>query len=236
MREQLRVTYPRDFFTLAFVGNGLTPAEAAADPFIGNSDYGLLGERANLDGFGVDMTVWSEIGVQYARKLMEDDKLSIGFRPKLLLGAANIHTRESEIGLTTDATDYTLTGDLNFVMNTSNVDTATVTDPATYSDPGIYFKNMGFGMDLGATYDITEKFQVSASATDIGFINWKSNTRNYYLVGADTFAGVEGLEDELLGGGSDTTGIQEGIVESLTDGFSDSTDTDKYRTWLNCSL
>ena len=232
VREQLRVTYPRDFFTLAFVGNGLTPDEAAADPFIGNSDYGLLGERANLDGFGVDMTVWSEIGVQYARKLMEDDKLSIGFRPKLLLGAANIHTRESEIGLTTDATDYTLTGDLNFVMNTSNVDTATVTDPATYSDPGIYFKNIGFGMDLGATFDITEKFQVSASATDIGFINWKSNTRNYYLVGADTFAGVEGLEDELLGGGSDTTGIQEGIVESLTDGFSDSTDTDKYRTWL----
>lgn len=232
VREQLRVTYPKDFFTLAFVGNGLTPAQAQADPAIGNSDYGLLGERANLDGFGVDMTVWSEIGIQYARKLLEDDKLTIGFRPKLLLGAANIYTRESEIGLTTDPKDYTLTGDLNFVMNTSNVDTATVTDPATYSDPGIYFKNMGFGLDLGATYDITKKFQVSASATDIGFINWKSILATYSLVGADTFSGVQGLEDQLIGsGGSDST-IAEGLIAGLTDGFSDSKDTIDYRTWL----
>lgn len=233
VRELFRAAYPQDFFTLAFVGNGLTPDQAANDPAIGNSDYGLLGERANLDGFGVDMTVWSEIGIQYARKLLEDDKLIIGFRPKLLLGAANIYTRESEIGLTTDPKNYTLTGDLNFVMNTSNVDTATIRDTETYTDPSIYFQNLGFGLDLGATYDITDKFQVSTSATDIGFINWKSNTRSYYLVGADTFSGVEGLEDELLGGGgSDTSSVQEDLIESLTDGFSDSTDTDKYRNWL----
>ena len=51
VREQFRLTYPQDIFTLAFVGNGLTPTQADADPDINNSDYGLLGERADLDGF-----------------------------------------------------------------------------------------------------------------------------------------------------------------------------------------
>ena len=232
VREQFRLSYPQDIFTLAFDGNGLTPAQAGADPAINNPDYGLLGERADLDGFGIDMNVFTEIGVQYARKLLEDDKLTIGFRPKVLFGATNIHTRTSEAGLYTDPYDYKIATDANFELNTANLDTANLTDPASYTDAGDSLINLGFGLDLGATYDITDKFQVSGSATDIGFITWKSNVNNYHLVGQDTFRGVEGIEGELLGGVDSTGTLQEDLIEGLTDGFSDTTDADQYRTWL----
>jgi outer membrane protein OmpA-like peptidoglycan-associated protein len=231
VREQFRLSYPQDLFNLAFVGNGLTPAEAGADPDINNPDYGLLGERANLDGIGIDMNIFTEVGLQYARKFLDGDKLSVGIRPKLLLGAANINTRQSEFGLYTDPKDYSLLYDGNLVINT-NIPVNRQDTDSIYFDltPNSFFKNIGFGMDLGATYDITDKFQVSASATDIGFISWKSMPESYFLVGSDTFRGVEGIENQLLGG--DTGGISEGIREGLTNGFSDSSNTDKYKTWL----
>lgn len=236
-RQQFRLTYPRDLFTIAFVGNGLTPAEAAADADIGNSEYGLLGERANLDGIGVDLNVFTEIGVQYARKLLEDDRLTVGIRPKLLLGATNIHTRESEFGLYTDPRNYHMTYDGNLVINSSSpVDTSQVASGGFNVGPSDFFKNIGFGVDLGATYNITDKLQVSASAVDIGTIKWKTNPINFYLVGSDTFRGIEGIEDDLLGaaqgGGADTSNITETIIDGLSNGFTDSTDNESYRTWL----
>jgi outer membrane protein OmpA-like peptidoglycan-associated protein len=233
VREQFQLSYPRDLFTLAVVGNGITPPEAAEDPYLGNSEYGLLGERANLDGIGIDMNVYTEIGVQYARKFMDKEQLSIGIRPKLLFGAMNIYTRNSEFGLYTDPTDYSLVYDGNLVINRNLP--LNSKDSTLDLTPASFFKNVGFGLDLGATYNFTPKLQISASANDIGFITWKSNPETYYLVGSDTFRGIEGIEGEILGAGSaagtDTT-ITQKIREGITDGFSDSTDTDKYKTWL----
>ncbi|GAB4378212.1 MAG: hypothetical protein Kow0075_07840 [Salibacteraceae bacterium] len=229
-RQSARLTYPKDLFVLAFIGNGFTPEEAAENEVLQNSEYGLLGQRANLNGLAFDFFAFSEIGLQYARNFMDDDRLTIGVRPKLLFGAMNFYTRESEFGLYTDPNDYSLAYDGNLVIN-SNLPIDT-TDSSLNFSPNAMFKNIGFGIDLGATFNITEKFQVSASVTDLGFITWKDNPISYYLVGTDTFRGVNGIEQQLIGGSTDTAGITEAFIDGLIDGFSDSTQFDKYRTRL----
>lgn len=238
VREQFRWTYPKDLFTLMFVGNGLTPAQAGADPEIGDPAYGLLGERANLDGMAFNMNLFAEVGVQYARKFLDEDQLVVGIRPKVLFGAANITTSESEFGLYTDPNDYSLLYDGNLVIS-GNVPFDTV-DSTLDISPGAFFDNLGFGIDVGATYDITEKFQVSASVTDLGFITWKSHPTTFYLVGSDTFKGISGIENELLSATTaddlnDST-ITDKIITGLTDGFSDSTDNEKYRSMLTTRM
>lgn len=243
LREQYRLIYPKDLFTLAFVGNGLTPSEAQST--FGSSEYGLLGETANLDGFGIDATTWTEVGISYSRRLLENDALTIGVRPKILFGATNIYTRESQLSLYTNPTTYDLESQANLVINTNvpgndgsleldSIEAFTI-DPNNI-EPGDFFQNLGFGLDVGASYNITDKINVSASATDIGFITWKGNPQTFELVGGDTFSGIQGIEDELLT--AETTGdVQDSTIldilqEGLTDGYKYDTDLDKYRTWL----
>lgn len=239
VRQDFRLTYPRDLFTLLFYGNGMTDDEAQAQNI--STDYALLGKRANLDEAGLDFQLYSEIGFQYAHKFLEEENLTIGIRPKLLLGGANIYTRSSAFGLSTNDTNYALTFDGDMEVNTSMpfenfLDSFELGQAA---DPSLYFNNMGFGIDLGMTYDITEKIQVSASATDIGFINWKTNPKSYlYDQSVVKFVGVVGIEDELLGSntaqqGQDTAGgIVDTLVSSITDGFIPSENTEAYRQWL----
>ena len=38
---------------------------------------------------------------------------------------------------------------------------------------------MGLGLDIGATYDITDKLVVSAAITDLGFIRWKKDVTQF---------------------------------------------------------
>ena len=37
---------------------------------------------------------------------------------------------------------------------------------------------MGLGLDIGATYEITDRIVVSAAITDMGFIRWKKDITN----------------------------------------------------------
>lgn len=230
LREQFSWIYPRDLFTLLFVGNGVNEDQALQQDI--PEEFALLGKRATMDGMAVEMTVFTEVGIQYARKFLPENQLTVGIRPKVLFGGMNIHTRESEFGLYTDPEDYHLEYDGNLVLNT-NIPFDTI-DSSFNFEPTDFLKNMGFGLDIGATYDINEKIEVSASLTDLGFITWKSQPTTYYVVGSETFRGVKGLEDQLLSG-SDTA-MFENLADSLIDGFSDSSDTDQYRTWLTARM
>jgi hypothetical protein len=41
--------------------------------------------------------------------------------------------------------------------------------------------NSGFGLDIGVQYHITDRINLSASVTDVGYINWKENTQSFSL-------------------------------------------------------
>jgi len=223
------LTYARDAATLMIMGNGAS----ADDPGNENipAEYLLLGNRANLDGTGVQSITYGEIGLQYARKFLEDDKLSIGIRPKLLLGLANMNTAESTLGVTTDANTFGITIDGSYLVNNSiPIDQ----EDSSFSLP--VFSNLGFGIDLGASFDITEKMQVSASVNNLGFINWKNEATNYSANGGSfEFRGAL-IDGSILDAGtafdSLGTSFAEDLLDSLNSQFGVDTTNDNYRTNL----
>lgn len=211
-RSQINFMYSRDLFRFAFEGNGQR----------------FLGERASLDGLGFNLNSYLEYGIGFNHKFGE--KLTIGGRLKMLSGIANVHTRKSELGIFTDETTFDLTIDGALEVNSSNMapffdSTTTNFNPAKYA---FNFDNRGFGLDLGAMYEMTEKISFSASVVDLGFINWKTNNRNFASTDFNyTFQGVN-LNDFL----KDSSDVFENLNDTLKDVFRQTENTNAYRTSL----
>ena len=165
-RFRSNIAIPKDLFGFAVYGNG-------------SENY--LGKRISLDGLAIDVSEYIEYSLGYNRNI--NSKLTVGGRIKLLSGIANIHTTKSKLGITTDATTFDWTVDGQFGMNSSNtlyfMDSTHTTDSKAMQKLPYNFKNLGLGLDLGGSYILTDKIQVSASLLDLGFINWKTNTSNY---------------------------------------------------------
>jgi outer membrane protein OmpA-like peptidoglycan-associated protein len=161
--------YPKDFFN--FIAYGNTP-------------YINKGEQ-DVGGFKINSNVYAEIALGISRQI--NDKLSVGIRPKFLVGIANINTKKTNVTmLSTDSTnnnfyDITLKSDLLINANVPE------------NDYKFNFDNKGFAMDFGASYKLNKHFAFSASVVDLGSIRWKSNPKNYSSSGSNqyTFKGID---------------------------------------------
>ena len=113
------------------------------------------------------------------------DKLRIGVKGKLLFGIAAVSIDNKSLGITVNE-DYSHSIDANLAVNISaplnvymdsnnNIDSLKFDDTRFKTASGVVDflsgkKNMGFGMDIGATYDLNDRITLSASITDLGFI------------------------------------------------------------------
>jgi hypothetical protein len=212
-RMQFSLMYPRDLFRFVFEGNGAS----------------LLGQRADLDGLGIKFNAYMEYAFGANRSFL-DDRLTIGGRVKLISGIANIHTAKSELGIFTDSTTFDITVDGVVHAYTSG---SSGYDFSDYRNLGFTyltrFPNFGMGIDLGATLKFNDMIDFSASMIDFGFINWKSDTRNYISNDVNfTFQGVN--INQFL---SDSVGFVNNFVDTLQGLFSGDINNDEYRTLLN---
>lgn len=215
-RFQFNFLYPKDLFKFVVEGNGRD----------------LLGERADFDELGLNMNSYIEYAVGYNRKLFDD--LMIGARVKLISGIANINTSRSRIGIYTDPETFDLTLDGTMRINTTNVaafgedeDLSNEFNPLDYITG---FSNFGIGVDAGASYEFEDKLTLSASVTDLGFINWQSNNQNYETNDISyTFRGVEmnGFFD-----GDDDNDAFDNLLDTLGNVFNQYENTDSYSTSL----
>ncbi|MDZ7846639.1 MAG: DUF5723 family protein [Owenweeksia sp.] len=141
-----------------------------------------------------------------------DDRLSVGARFKYIIGLQHGYTEKTKASIVTqDNSSIVLDSDI--LYRTAGV--ASFIDGETPSfNNTILPQNSGFGIDLGGTFDLSEKWQISASVLDLGFINWRQNTRNYISQGRFEF---NGLDADL----SDDQPIKdfENILDSLYDAF-----------------
>lgn len=210
-RFQSRLTYPQDLFELAIEGNGNE----------------LLGQRASLDGLGLNLNSYFEYAIGYNRDI--NDKLTIGGRVKFLSGIANVTTAKSELGITTDATSFALTIDGASEINTSNItpfSDSTIVDYNPISSV-FNFGNSGIGIDLGASYKYSEKLNFNASIVDLGFIKWKTNVTNFISNDVNyTFEGVN-LNDAL-----DSIDIAGNLSDTLQAVFKQTENNESYTTAL----
>ena len=159
-------SYPKDLLALAYYGNGSNET---------------IGKRLAFDGLGYNFTSYLEFGLGVNRVIGKKG-LVIGAKLKYLAGLANFETEQSQFGIYTDPKTFALTVDGAAKINTSNL--------TAFYDDGVNIDireaingshNSGFGIDLGATYDLSDKIHLSASIIDLGYIKWTENTESYKI-------------------------------------------------------
>ncbi len=153
-----------------------------------------------LKGTGEDRSValngslqtmsFSEVVLGYARNLM-DGRLQIGIAPRILFGAqATDASLESTVTFSSGTIRHTYTyqirvaGALNDMLEGFDLfDNPEPNDRAldTFGKQmaGLGSNGTGFGISLGARYQVTPRLHVGISLTDVGAIRWTTQARSY---------------------------------------------------------
>ena len=208
-------------------------------------DFGKLGLNANA---------YLEAALGLSKKV--NDKLTVGLRLKYLVGVANLHMTDSELGIKTrdDGTilmhsrqNIKLTAPVH-ILNDETGQPFAMDEPMNWDDidfntDGIGVsdilntKNPGFAIDLGGEYQFSDRINFFASITDLGFIRWKSEEYTYNLQ----------QDSEFEWKGADISGAISGNDNSMNDAFEDMVDSlkndfrvhnveAKYTTMLNTKI
>ncbi|MCI5084180.1 MAG: DUF5723 family protein [Saprospiraceae bacterium] len=171
--------YPRNLVEFAWYGN---------DPYIGDT---------LSIGPAFDMKTYHEWALGTA--FQPNDKWSFGVNLKLLVGLYAIRTMNSDINVHTDPEYYQLTTQTDIRVYTSGLSSGLFSDDGTDGDvlafteaaDLIIRQNLGFAVDLGATYQYNDQWTFRASATNLGTIAWQDTTYEHTSKGSYTFDGVE---------------------------------------------
>jgi hypothetical protein len=137
-----------------------------------------------------DMIHYREYSLGYAREIIKN-KLSVGLRAKIYFGKASL-VPEVPIEMTWENNKYFFgtSGPIksslpvNFVLDKDTIITG-ATASKSFSALNYLFnkQNIGTGIDLGFSYKINSKINLSASVVDLGKINWNSNLNRINLKG-----------------------------------------------------
>ncbi len=119
-----------------------------------------------------------ELNVAYAHQW---NKWNFGVKMKSLNGWAALQTDDaSKISLTTNKDFYQLQFDADYTINASNAVSVPFGNLDTLPSSifnGITTTSKGFGMDLGATYNLSDKITLGASIINaFGAISWKNSS------------------------------------------------------------
>lgn len=224
-----------------FEGNIVLPGDIIRLGLKGNEQF--VGSEINLSAFRGDIKYYREAGFGFSKNFT--NKLRIGAKGKLLFGIASASIDNRSLGLTVnDDYSHTLNADLmvNFSaplsvsMTADNkIDNFTFDDSRFDNRSGIVdfltnTGNIGFGFDLGATYDISDKFIVSASVTDIGFIKWKTDLTNLQAESSFEFSGLNMVN--VINGTMSFDSLANEMLDSLKNSFIVSDTKNPFTTYL----
>lgn len=200
--------YSKDFFGFFINGNG-----------------NYLGYDNPADfSFGVDVNLLTEmsVGLQYD----VTDKLTVGIRPKVILGVLNINANDDQTKIYTDPDTYAMTADVNLNMKASTImnldkvntigDFETLFDEIDIENMFDFQQNIGLGIDFGASYTFNKHAGVAAGVYDLGFIKWGKSKEKH--VHKDNVVVNDALIDDfnqLLDMNFDVTDLYSGIVEDV---------------------
>ena len=171
VKAQADLRYNDGLFKLLGYGNSA---------FVGEDNPAVVDMNLNVVGY-------QELAVGY--QINVTDKLSLGWKGKLLFGAAHVGTDAFNAQLTTDADSYAL----------------------RVKDVGDLFKSPGFAVDLAAEYRFNEHFSAVAAVTDLGFIHWRIN--NFGMTGNISDAGQFYDNGDFLYEGLDIDQLQHIIAD-----------------------
>ncbi len=132
-----------------------------------------------------------ETGVGYSRPITE--KLTVGGKVKLLLGVGSMDANITHLHAVMNDTKWSVTSTGTMSASMKGLVPEMETDEQgreyissfDFDSPGL--SGFGMGVDLGATYQLTENIILSAAVLDLGFVSWNKS--------GNTFGEVNGTFD-----------------------------------------
>lgn len=165
-RSSVYVRYPKELAELAWYGN---------ERFIGETvDIGV--EASALK--------YRELTLHYG---YEHEGARFGLNAKYLQGLAAFDTPEHLLELTTDTGTYDLTARTDYTVRTASMKNfGKLLPPFRIDDP-----DRGVGFDLGFDIPLSDRFDLSGSVLDLGYIQWREETNVQRSNGSYTFTGID---------------------------------------------
>jgi Family of unknown function (DUF5723) len=218
-------------------GNIVLPGDLFKLALKGNEQF--VGSKIDLSSLRGDIKYYREFGFGYSRNIT--DKLRIGIKGKLLFGIAGVSIDNRSLGITVN-NDYSHMLDADLAVNISgpvtvyknaknDIDSIKI-DDSKFKTASFFSgkKNMGLGLDIGATYDVSDKFKVSASITDLGFIRWKNDLTNLKAQNQFLFSGLSMVD--VLNRSKTFKEVKNDMLDSLNNAFKVSDTKNPFTTWL----
>ncbi len=145
-------------------------------------NFNWEGQQAfNIQNEKLRLNSYIEVGAGYSRAINE--RLTIGGKAKLLLGAGNINLKINQLYISAKEagidSELQLKADAYLEASAKGLDLEEENGYITnldYNNFGI--SGYGAGFDLGASYQVMKNLTFSAAILDLGFISWgKSSTQ-----------------------------------------------------------
>ena len=138
-------------------------------------NFSWSGESFDIRNEKLRLNAYIEVGAGYSRAINE--RLTVGGKAKLLLGAGNINLKINQIQMSGRGigyeSEFQLKSDAYMEASAKGLkleeEDGYITD-LDYNSFGI--SGYGAGIDLGATYQVMKNLNVSAAILDLGFISW----------------------------------------------------------------
>lgn len=198
VKTQMSSSLPKDLFT--FIKNGMNNE--------GTTHY-------QLNNLGLSARAYAEMAFGYSMNVTE--KIRVGGKAKILIGGAyaNMTYDKMDINLSDEKWNINAVGSGNMAVTYLNPKTEIengknkITGIETGGNIGP--KGYGFAIDLGATYEVIDNLEISASVLDLGFIKWNDATR-IWTDAEYTFNGFENIATD-----EDSPTYEENKIETQFD-------------------
>jgi len=226
-RVEGNLVLPGDLFTLAFKGN-----------------EGFAGSTIDLSSLSGEMQYFREAGIGFSTPL--SNKFRIGFKGKMLFGIGSVsvdnkalainvgedysHSFEADVTLNISA-PLTITEDADQNIETINFDKDALESTSQLVEYMSGLKNLGFGFEVGAVYDLTDRFSLSASVIDLGYIKWKDYVNNLNVKGEFSFDGLD--VTDVVNGDATLDELGQDLLDSLENSIEITHTEDPFKTWLS---
>jgi hypothetical protein len=229
------------------------PSDLAQFVLQGNLvDDGNTYKNYNITKFGVNANSYIETGFGFSYQVLEN--LYIGIRPKIYQGILDITTSNQNFVITSSDTSISINantdvnGSIPFLKLEDNnrdglADTIYFDIPNNPTSAiNDILKNRGFGVDLGATYNLNRFFSIYASILDLGRIKWNYNPYNMNFTINYSYKGIEIPDDffniNKTNENTSTEGqnITDSIINGIKNSIQKSFTTSPYYTFLPTKL
>jgi hypothetical protein len=199
-----------DYWTFSMSEKALASVVLPKDLF----KLGILGttnfESNNFDlsKLQTNLTLYTEFAFGFSR--IVDYNWTIGAKLKFLYGTANISnaSRQAQLNAGLESWSVLANGSVNYsspgILNISNnLNSIGFTSPTSFAD-WLKPSGLGAGMDVGAEYKPNDNFSFTAAITDLGFLVWYHNVKNYDyavnfkytgLISIDNNSTVQSIQD-----------------------------------------